>query len=242
MIDRRSFLAGTAGAVLFAPHIAAAQGTKLKLSHYLPPMHQMHGWLTGWTDGLREKSGGEIDVEIFPASQMGPAGRQFDLVRTGVADIGFFFPALTPGRFPLSDVHLMSFAYARPDTLRPILAGQASEIATGLFGAYASDYEGTRPLLGVVTPGGGFFMKDRLVRKVSDVSGLRLGPRGRYWPPTSRRGVDRTPPSRRRKSRTRSPRARSMARCSLSRRREPSSSEPRSRRSRCCRRAPACSC
>jgi len=178
MIDRRSFLAGTAGAVLFAPHIAAAQGTKLKLSHYLPPMHQMHGWLTGWTDGLREKSGGEIDVEIFPASQMGPAGRQFDLVRTGVADIGFFFPALTPGRFPLSDVHLMSFAYARPDTLRPILAGQASEIATGLFGAYASDYEGTRPLLGVVTPGGGFFMKDRLVRKVSDVSGLRLRPTG----------------------------------------------------------------
>jgi TRAP-type transport system periplasmic protein len=178
MINRRSFLAGTAGAALFAPQLGRAQGAKLKLSHYLPPMHQMHVWLSGWADGLREKSGGEIDIEIFPASQMGPAGRQFDLVRTGVADIGFFFPALTPGRFPLSDVHLMSFAYTNPATLQPIRAGEASEIATGLFDAYSSDYEGTRPLVAVITPGGGFFMKDKMIRKVADLSGLRLRPTG----------------------------------------------------------------
>ena len=178
MISRRGFLAGTAGAALFAPHISLAQGAKLKLSHYLPPMHQMHVWLAGWADGLRETSGGEIDIEIFPASQMGPAGRQFDLVRTGVADIGFFFPALTPGRFPLSDVHLMSFAYATPTTLKPIGAGKASELATALFDAYSSDYAGTRPLIGVITPGGGFFMKEKMIRTVADVSGTRLRPTG----------------------------------------------------------------
>jgi TRAP-type C4-dicarboxylate transport system substrate-binding protein len=178
MISRRSFLAGTAGAALFAPRLALGQGAKLKLSHYLPPMHQMHVWLTGWADSLREKSGGEVDIEIFPSSQMGPAGRQFDLVRTGVADIGFFFPALTPGRFPLSDVHLMSFAYAKPDTLKPIKAGAASELATGLFDAYSSDYAGTKPLIAVVTPGGGFFMKEKLIQKVADVSGMRLRPTG----------------------------------------------------------------
>ena len=83
-----------------------------------------------------------------------------------------------PGRFPLSDVHLMSFAYAKPDTLKPIRAGEASELATGLFDAYSSDYAGTRPLIGVITPGGGFFMKEKLIRKVADVSGTRLRPTG----------------------------------------------------------------
>lgn len=178
MINRRAFVASAALAPIMMPRIGFAQGVKLKLSHYLPPMHQMHGWLTSWADGLREKSSGEIDIEIFPASQMGPPPRQYDLVRTGVADIGLFFPTFTPGRFPITDVHLMSFAYAKPDSLKPILASDASEIATGLFDHYASTFEGTKPLLAVVTPGGGFFMRDKMITRRSDLAGLRLRPPG----------------------------------------------------------------
>ena len=178
MISRRTFLASAALAPVMMPRLGFAQGAKMKLSHYLPPMHQMHGWLTAWASDLREKSSGEIDIEIFPASQMGPPPRQYDMVRTGVADIGLFFPTFTPGRFPLTDVHLMSFAYAKPDTLKPILASDASEIATRLFDHYAATFEGTKPLLAAVTPGGGFFMRDKMIAKPADLAGLRLRPPG----------------------------------------------------------------
>ena len=43
--------------------------------------------LTQWGETLKEKSGGELNVEIFPSGQLGPPPRQFDLVLNGVADI-----------------------------------------------------------------------------------------------------------------------------------------------------------
>ena len=53
---------------------------------------------------LKEKSNGRIVIKVFPASQMGPPPRQFDLARTGVADFAVVLHGLTPGRFPLMEL------------------------------------------------------------------------------------------------------------------------------------------
>jgi TRAP-type C4-dicarboxylate transport system substrate-binding protein len=87
MITRRTILA--AAATIAAPAVLRAAPTKLKLSHYLPPQHQSHKEFQRWADELRQKTGGQLDIEIFPAWKMGPPPRQFDLARTGVADISF---------------------------------------------------------------------------------------------------------------------------------------------------------
>ena len=106
MISRRQLLgtAAAGAAVIATPAVLRAAPVKLKLSHYLPPQHQINTELKRWADDLKQKSNGELDIEVFPAGQMGPPPRQFDLARTGVSDFSFFFTALVPGRFPLTEI------------------------------------------------------------------------------------------------------------------------------------------
>lgn len=83
---------------------ASAQTVELKASLFVPPGNVFHRAMVAWADELKQKSNGRLIVKIFPAGQMGPAPRQFDLARTGVADIAVIFTGLTPGRFPLTDL------------------------------------------------------------------------------------------------------------------------------------------
>lgn len=171
---RRTFVAAAA-TTLAMPSIARAQAKKLKLSHYLPPFHQVHKEFVRWTDELREKTGGMLDIEVFPAGQMGPPPRQFDLARTGVADLSFVFTALVPGRFPLTDALSMPFLFSN-DEAKPISMADASFIGTRIRDHTAEEYAGTKLLYAVVSTSLGFFMKDKLIRTPDDLKGLRVRP------------------------------------------------------------------
>jgi TRAP-type C4-dicarboxylate transport system substrate-binding protein len=173
-VSRRTFLATTA-ALLAAPAVVRAQARKLKLSHYLPPQHQINTELKRWADEVREKSGGVADIEVFPAGQMGPPPRQFDLARTGVADLAFVYTALNPGRFPLVDAYSLPFLFANDDGV-PISSADASRIATELDDRTKAEFHGTKMLYAVVTTSGGWFMRDKMIRKPEDLKGLRVRP------------------------------------------------------------------
>lgn len=173
-LTRRTFVAG-ATAALALPSIAKAQGRKLKLSHYLPPQHQINTELTRWADEVRERSGGAADIEVFPAGQMGPPPRQYDLARTGVADLAFVFTALNPGRFPLVDAFSMPFLFS-DDNGNPISTADASYIGTSLKDRVAEEFVGTELLYAVVATGLGFFMREKLIETPDDLKGLRVRP------------------------------------------------------------------
>ena len=83
---------------------ARAQEIELKVSHFLPPNHTFHKELLRWGEELSKKSSGRLVLKVFPAGQMGPPPRQFDLARTGVADIAIGLTGSTPGRFPLTEL------------------------------------------------------------------------------------------------------------------------------------------
>ncbi|MFA6267344.1 MAG: TRAP transporter substrate-binding protein [Pseudolabrys sp.] len=177
MISRRTLLGtAAAGATLVAmPNVLRAAPKKLKLSHYLPPKHQINTELNRWADELRQKSNGELDIEVFPAGQMGPPPRQFDLARTGVSDISFFFTALVPGRFPLSEALGAPFLFTNAGG-KPLSAAQASFIGTNLRDDLAAEFAGTELLYSVVSPTVGFFMRDKMVKTPDDVKGLKIRP------------------------------------------------------------------
>ena len=147
----------------------------LKLSHYLPPQHQLHGVLAKWVDDLHAQSDGELDIQVFPAGQMGPPPRQYDLVRTGVADPAFIFTAFHPGRFPLTDLLSLPFLLAGPDA-RPRLAADTSWLATSLKPEFANEYVATEMLYSVNLTATGFFMNAFQVNTPDDVKGLRIRP------------------------------------------------------------------
>jgi TRAP-type C4-dicarboxylate transport system substrate-binding protein len=175
-ITRRALLAG--GAMLAAPTILRAQAPiQLKATHWLPPVHQIHKELTRWSEDLAKRSGNKLAITVLPAGQMGPPQRQFDLARTGVADLGFFLPGLTPGRFPMADLFQLPFLFNREGQLEtPLKAAQASVIATTLADDLnqQTEFEGTKILYSIVSPSGSLFMAKATVRKPSDLKGLRV--------------------------------------------------------------------
>lgn len=176
-LNRRSFIAGAAAGagVLAMPSIVQAQTKKLKLSHYLPPKHQINAEMIRWADELREKSAGALDVEVFPAGQMGPPPRQYDLTRTGVADISFIYTAMSPGRFPVTDLLALPFVLA-DDNGNPLSTASASWLSTSLKDRVAQEYVGVELLYSVTTTSTGFFMRDVLVKTPDDLKGLRVRP------------------------------------------------------------------
>lgn len=174
MITRRHLLAAAAATVA-APAVLRAAPSKLKLSHYLPPQHQIHAEFQRWADELRQKTGGQLDIEIFPAGQMGPPPRQFDLARTGVADLSFVYTALSPGRFSMTDMLGAPFLFTKPDR-RPISTANASLITTNLRDRLAPEFAGTELLYFVVSTALGLFMRDKTIKTPDALKGLRVRP------------------------------------------------------------------
>jgi TRAP-type C4-dicarboxylate transport system substrate-binding protein len=162
------------GLILAAP--AWAQTIELKVSHYLPPNHQMHKNLEAWAEDLAKRSGGRLKLTVFPAGQMGPMTRQYDLARTGVADIAFVLSGSLPGRFPLTEVAQLPYAFNRVENgvSKAISTAEASRIFTELTPQILSEYEGTRPLYFIATPTVSLYFNKGPVRTPAEMRGLRM--------------------------------------------------------------------
>lgn len=83
---------------------ASAQPLEFKVSVFTPPVNPFSVEMERIGKAIYDRTKGEVKLNIFHASQMGPPPRQFDLVRTGVADIAVVFHGLTPGRFPMTEL------------------------------------------------------------------------------------------------------------------------------------------
>lgn len=150
-----------------APALAQAQAIELKATHFLPPNHAFHKELTRWGDELAKKSNGRLTVKVFPSGQMGPTPRQFDLVRTGVADVGVGLSGASPGRFPMTEVSNLPFAVNE--------SARSSKAMTELAPKYLTqEYAGVRILQIVLTPPLKFHMAKAKLNTLADFKGLRI--------------------------------------------------------------------
>lgn len=106
----RKSLSLIAGAILSANAMADAEYT-FKLHHMLPPMAMAHSqFIEPWVEKVEAESNGRIEIEIYPAMQLGGKPNQlFDQVRKGIVDITWTVTGYTPGRFPKSTVFELPF-------------------------------------------------------------------------------------------------------------------------------------
>ncbi len=165
----RSLRLGVAAAIVTAGLSlnAAAQTIELKVSHFLPPNHTFQKELLRWSEDLSKKSNGRLVLKIFPAGQMGPPPRQFDLARTGVADIAIGLTGLTPGRFPLSEVSNFPFMVTS--------SAKTSKVLTEIAPKYlASEYPGVKILYLMTTTPLKFHMTKAKINTMADFKGLRI--------------------------------------------------------------------
>jgi len=174
-IVRNLVMATTVSAALSAPLASAAE---LKLASFIPPQHHLHKNLFTWfAKEVETRSNGELTVKIYPSGQLGAGPvQQYKRVLEGVADITFGLPAYTPKLFPKTMM-----------IIPPGMSHSAAESTERLWNVYdkhlAAEYKHVK-LLGLWTVAAtGLASKDKAIRTLDDLKGLKYVPYGSLTTP-----------------------------------------------------------
>lgn len=125
LIKRRTFLAGSAtaiGAMALTSRASAAQ-FNYKLGHSTPAEHPFNKRLMEMSAEVLEKSSGKLNIQIFPASQLGGDNDLLSQVRSGAVE---FFPAaglILASVLPVTAVDGMGFAFPSYDKIWSAMDG-----------------------------------------------------------------------------------------------------------------------
>ena len=108
---RRALLAGLSALAMTAAAPVLAQEVTLTLHQFLPAQANVPRLILDvWADKVEANSNGRIEIERYPAMQLG--GTPPDLIDQaidGVADIVWAVNGFTPGRFPHTEVFELPF-------------------------------------------------------------------------------------------------------------------------------------
>ncbi|SFK23832.1 TRAP transporter substrate-binding protein [Celeribacter neptunius] len=154
------------------PVWAADEEVTLSVSLFTPPSSDLNKSFRSIQEALNEETGGRITFEMYEASQMGPAPRQYDMVRKGVADITVALLGLTPGRFPMME--MLDMAGVVDTELGENVAGPASAAVLDLSETYLSkELAGVKLLNITVLPNPIIITKEEYT-DLDDLKNLRI--------------------------------------------------------------------
>lgn len=141
---------------------------RLKLSHYAPSVHHQHSvTFVQWAEELSRRSGGRLELDIYPAEQLGKLSQQYNLVRRGDVDIAFMMHGIPAGRFPLVELTHLPLLFESGE--------QASQVLMDLVPEYlAAEHEGVKILYLFGHSPGVVHTSTRAVRVPEDLRGLRI--------------------------------------------------------------------
>lgn len=136
-INRRSFVGGTiaaAGTMALSARAIGAEFT-YKLGHSTPAEHPFNVRLTEVSADVLEKTSGRLNIQVFPASQLGGDNDLLSQVRSGAVE---FFPApglILASVLPVTAIDGMGFAFPDYDRIWAAMDGDlgafvANEIGT----------------------------------------------------------------------------------------------------------------
>jgi len=154
---------------------------KLRLSHWVAAGHSMSVWIQKWADDLKAKSGGKLDIEVFPGGQLGPVTDHYDMVRRGTVDIGWILHGVNADRFPLTTL------ISVPGIAKTSVVGTRilndKELRDKYFDPEA---RGIKNLILFTNQGGHLHTAGKPVRAPADLKGLRI----RFPSPEAKRYLD----------------------------------------------------
>jgi len=148
---------------------AGAEEITLRYNRWLPATHDIDNKVfKPWFDEVAQVTKGRVKVE-FTTSSLGPLPRQYELAKSGVADITFGSESLTPGLFPLAEILEL-----------PFLGNSAESVSVAYWRVYKKYFEKTHPYQGThllalssLAPYYVHTVK-KPVAKIADFGGLKL--------------------------------------------------------------------
>ena len=164
----------TIGATLSCQSPTTSDGTSspevtLNVHHFLPPSSTTQTQLLEpWAEKIEADSEGRIQVEIYPAMQLGGKPPQlFDQVRDGVVDVAWTLTGYTPGRFPTVEVFEL-----------PFIAASAEATSLALQEFYElhlqEEFQEVHPLVFHVHAPGSFHMQGTAIQSLADLEGVQV--------------------------------------------------------------------
>ena len=170
MKRRISFLAILcAGFFLLSIHPApaGAEDFKLTYSNFFPPTHIQSQLAEAWCKEVESRTNGRVKVEYYPGQTLTKAAQVYDGVVTGMSDIGFSGLAYTRGRFPVMSAVDLPLGY------------QSGRAATKVINAVYDKFQPKElmdtEVMYLHAHGPGLVhTKDKAVRKLEDIKGMKL--------------------------------------------------------------------
>jgi TRAP-type C4-dicarboxylate transport system substrate-binding protein len=156
-------------AALFLTAETRAAEVTLTAHHFVSPKASTQTHLmVPWAKRIEAQSKGRIKIKIFPSMSLG--GKPPELyrqVRDGTVDIIWTLIGYTPGVFPRAEVFELPTVH------------QGSARATTLaiqdnFHLIAEDFKDLKPLLVHVHAGNAIHLRDKSVKSIADIKGLKL--------------------------------------------------------------------
>jgi TRAP-type C4-dicarboxylate transport system substrate-binding protein len=171
--SRRKFLKATtaaAAATVAMPWVSrpAFAVEELKMASFVPPTHSIWaGVLIPWAKKIEDMSKGGPKVSLFPSMQLG--GKPPELYRQaeqGIADIVFTLPGYTSSDFPMMSLTEL------PGTAKDAYDGTNKLWDRMKF--FDEEFKQTKVLMLWNSDNAGFMTREKPIKKIADVKGLRL--------------------------------------------------------------------
>ncbi|MDX5361466.1 MAG: TRAP transporter substrate-binding protein DctP [Alphaproteobacteria bacterium] len=166
------------GLAMLAAGAAHAETITLKVADSFPPNHNIANQGTKWwMERVTELTGGKVQFEYYGAQQLGKLSDMLALAQRKVAEITYVPPTFNEGRMPLSTVHNLPGLFDK--SYVGTLAYYDTIMNTAIL---ENDYlrNGVYPLWGVMTTTYNVFTRDKAVRSLADLEGMKLKTAGGY--------------------------------------------------------------
>lgn len=149
----------------------SAQDYTLRFAHQLPPQHYLAQEYETWAAAIEEKSGGKVDVQIFPASQAFKPDQVFPAVAQGRIEAGMQMTYQWGNTIPEMTVMTVPYLLATEAASRKFVAdSKASGILEDALKA-----KGVQNLAWLYMGNTNTFMsKSKLLLMPEDLKGLRI--------------------------------------------------------------------
>lgn len=140
----------------------------LKFSTFAPPALPIIKYvLEPWGKGLEQASQGRLKIKWFHAEALGKAKDQYDLVLNGVADIALICWGYVPGRWPLSMVAELPFAFPN--------ATVGAEVLWELYESHIhKEHPNVKMLSSCISASDDLILVKKKVNKLEDMRGLKI--------------------------------------------------------------------
>jgi len=139
---------------------------ELRLSLFVPTTNPATRLFETLARELHERTHGALSLTLFPNEALGSTAEQYDLARTGHADLAYFMHGATPGRFPLTELAALPFVTTDP------VAGTAA-LMRALPDHLAAEHAGTRVLFLAANAPMAVHAR-RPLTSIDDLAGLRI--------------------------------------------------------------------